>query len=45
MAKIKAITFDIDTTLTYGSSWTIITSELGASVKTHEFIYKELKEN
>lgn len=45
MTKIKAITFDIDTTLTYGTSWTIITKELGASVKTHEFIYKELKEN
>jgi len=45
MAKIKAVTFDIDTTLTYGSSWTIITRELSASVKTHEFIYKELKEN
>lgn len=45
MVKIKAITFDIDTTLTYGTSWTIITKKLGAPVKTHEFIYQELKDN
>jgi len=45
MNKIKAITFDIDTTLTYENSWTTITKELNASVNTHNFIYKELKES
>ena len=45
MTKIKAITFDIDTTLTYGTSWLTITRDLGASVNTHDFIYKEFKEN